>query len=72
MTNQMHPAKALQTAVFAVSNATYVPANIRNTDITVGLKFGRYLINNAGAEYVRYDRNEAIDTIKQLLIEGRN
>jgi hypothetical protein len=63
----MYPAKALQTAVFAIAGATYVPANIRNTDITVALKFGRYLINDAGAEYVRYDRDEAIATIKQLL-----
>lgn len=72
MTNQMQPAKALQTAVFAVAQATYTPSNIRGTDITVGLKFGRYLINNAGTEYLRFDRNEAIDIIKQLLIEGRN
>lgn len=63
----MHPAKALQAAVIAISEATYIPSNIRNTDITVGLKFGRYLINDAGAEYVRYDRSEAIDTIKKLL-----
>lgn len=64
---KMHPAKALSVAVLAVADATYTPANIRGTDITVGLKFGRYLINDAGTEYVRFDRDDAIATIQQLL-----
>lgn len=71
MTNQMYPAKALQTAVFAISHATYMGESIRGTDITVKLVFGHYHINNAGTTYNRYDREEAIETLQQLLIEGR-
>jgi hypothetical protein len=72
MTNQMHPAKALQTAVFAIGQVTYTPANIRHTDITVYLKFGNYFINNAGTQYRFFDRNDAISKLQQLLIDGRN
>lgn len=64
---KMHAAKALQTAVFAISQITYTPSNIRNTDITVYLKFGRYYINNAGTVHFRFDRTEAIELIQQLL-----
>lgn len=64
---QMSPAKTLQTAVFAISQATYTPSSIRNTDITVYLKFGRYYINDAGTVHFRFDRNEAIELIQRLL-----
>jgi hypothetical protein len=71
MTNQMHPAKALQTAVHAVSSATYIPANIRGTDIQVSYKLGRYYIFNGATQYNRFDRDEAIELVQQLCIEGR-
>lgn len=63
----MHAAKALQTAVFAVAQATYTPSNIRNTDITLNLKFGNYHINDAGTLYRCWDREAAIEKLAQLL-----
>lgn len=72
MSNQMHPAKALQTAVFAISHATHISESIRGTDITVLWKHGHYMIQNGATLYKRFDRNEAIETLQQLLIEGRN
>lgn len=64
---KMHAAKALQTAVFAVAQATYMPSNIRHTDITLYLKFGNYHINDAGTLYRCWDREAAIEKLVQLL-----
>jgi len=66
----MHPAKALETAVFtlaAVRNADSV--NIRNTDIVVGIKSGLYWVNDAGKEYRHLGRHAAIDLLEQLLVK---
>ncbi len=64
----MHPAKALQTAVFTLADVTYAnTVNIRNTDIVVSMKFGRYIINDAGTEWRHLDRTAAIEKLKSLL-----
>ena len=65
----MHPAKALQTAVFAVTEAHCLnSAHIRGTDITVRMSGASwYIVENGSTMYTRRNRQQAIDTIKQIL-----
>lgn len=65
---KMHPAKALETAVFALASlSSGSTVNIRNTDITVTMKGSWYYVQNGSTQYSPRNRNNAIDTIEEIL-----
>lgn len=64
----MHPAKALETAVFSLVDAIdNGETTIRNTNITIRHKLGWYWISEDGTKGKPVNRNRAIDIIEQLL-----
>lgn len=64
----MKPAQALQTAVFAIANVTYAePVTIRNTNVTVSMKFGSYTVSHDLGTVKFLDRDRAIDLLKRVL-----
>ena len=64
----MHPAKALETAVFSLVDAIdNGETTIRNTNITVKHKLGWYWIIENGTKGKPVNRINAINTLKQLL-----
>lgn len=65
---KIHPAKALETAVFTLASLSAgSTVNIRHTDITVTMKGSWYYIQNGSTQYSARNRMNAIDTIEQIL-----
>ena len=64
----MHKAQALQTAVFAVAEATDgEPVTIRNSAVVVGFTDGEYWVTDNGEEVDNLSREQAIKIIIENL-----